>query len=155
MTGIGGSALGTSSYGLGTPDVAPGGGGKIFRDPATGLTVGSRRIDPETKDYSIDDYGRILGMNNTQQLVLLAVSTSKGSSAMRSLGQELRKIDRITSNFKTRVESTLRSCLQFLVDRGVVEFVGIEVELLGQGVARVHMSWRDLTTNNVETVVIG
>jgi hypothetical protein len=144
MSGFGSQPNGSSPYGIGTPAVSSGTGGKLLRDTSTGRRMGSRRIDPFTKDYVLDENGRILGMNNTQQLVLMAVSTDKGSSAMRSLGQELRRIERITSNFARRVDTTLRACVQHIVDLGLIEVLGTRVEIVRPGVSKARLLWRDL-----------
>jgi hypothetical protein len=154
MSGFGSQPFGSSPYGIGTPAVAPELGGSILRDEANGLSTGSRKIDPRTRDYVLDANGRILGMSDTKQLVLLAVSTDKGSSAMRELGQVLRSIDRITTNFSRRVDSTLRAAVQHLVNRRLIEVVGSEVQVLRSGVAFARFRWRDLTTGREEETFI-
>lgn len=145
MSGFGSQPFGSSSYGIGTPAVYSGTGGDVLRDAKTGARLGSRKIDPTTKDYVLDSNGRILGMNDVQQLVLLATSTTKGTSAMRSLGQEIRKIDRITSNFTQRVRNTLTAAVQHIVDRGLIEVLGVSVQILRPGTVYVALRWRDLT----------
>lgn len=143
-SGLGSQGFGSTPYGLGTPAVAPSQGGAIFRDASTGLSTGSRMIDPVTKDYVFDSNGRILGMPDVHQLVLLAVSTRKGSSAMRELGQELERIPRITANTARRVDSTLRASVQHLVDQGLITVTGTTVET-GDARIRAVLLWRDLT----------
>lgn len=145
MSGFGSQPAGSSPYGLGTPTTAPEDGGAIFRDPATGLSTGSRLIDSVTKDYVYDEYGRAVGMPDVQQLVLLATSTRKGSASMRELGQELAKIDRITVNTARRVDVTMREAVQHLVARGLIEIQGTTVEVVQQGRIQMSLLWRDLT----------
>lgn len=145
MSGFGSQSFGSAPYGLGTPAAAPDLGGKALTHPDTGEQTGSRHIDPATKDYALDDYGRIAGMSNVHQLVLLAVSTKKGSAAMRQLGNELMNIQRITTNFARRADSELRRAVQHLVDRRLIEIVGTSVDIVGPGVARARLLWRDLT----------
>lgn len=146
MAGFGSQPFGSSPYGIGTPAVATELGGKLFQDAASGEQTGSRKIDPLTRDYEINDYGRIAGMSNVKQLVLLAVSTKRGSSAMRELGQELQSIERITSNFARRVDTTLRRSVQHLVDRGLITVIDTTVEIVRPGVARARLRWRDIST---------
>jgi hypothetical protein len=142
-------------YGSGTPAVAQDGGGLALKNFTSGEQDGSRRIDPLTKDYVLDaTTGRIKGMNDTQQLVYMAVATTKGTSAMQSLGQELMLIQRITSNFARRVDSTLRAAVQHIVDRKLIEVVGTQVDVVRPGVARVLLQWRDLASGNEEETLI-
>ena len=154
MAGFGSAPFGAFPYGIGTPSVAPELGGSVLRDETTGEITGSRKIDPVTKDYVLDDNGRILGMADTKQLVLLAVATDKGTSAMRSLGQDLRSIDRITSNFTRRVDVTLRAAVQHIVDRELIEVIGTEVQVLRPGVAFARLRWRDLSTGLEDDTVV-
>jgi hypothetical protein len=156
MSGFGSQPFGSSPYGLGTPAVATDLGGATLADQ-NGVQQGSRRIDPLTKDYVLDDTGRIAGMANTHQLVLLAVSTTKGTAAMRTLGHELKKIERISANFVRRVDTTLRACVQHLVLRGLIEVVGTSVQVARPGVGFAKLNWRDLTSGSsrVEETPVG
>jgi hypothetical protein len=147
--------LGTQPYGSGTPTVAQDGGSVTLKNAVSGEQDGSRRLDPFTRDYVLDSTtGRVKGMSDTQQLVYLAVCTDKGTSSMRSLGQELRLIERITSNFARRVDSTLRTAVQHLVDRKLIEVAGTQVDIVRPGVARVLLQWRDLASGNEEETLI-
>lgn len=153
--GFGGSGFGSSPYGIGTPTSASS-GGKILRNTLTGQSTGSRRLDPKTKDYVLDEYGRIEGMSNVQQLVLVAVSTEQGSSAVRTLGQDLKKIDRITNNFEKRVENVLRAALSHLTDDNLIEIKSITTTRLPTtGRAYTKLVWRDLTTDLEHSEEIG
>lgn len=155
MSGFGSQPFGASPYGIGTPATAPAQGGKILRDTSNGFSTGSRKIDPLTKDYVLDDYGRLVGMGDLHQLVFLAVSTTKGSSAMRSLGQDLRRIERISSNFQRRVDTTLRAALQSLVNARRIEVISTSVEIIRPGVVRTRLRWRDLETGRENEIPIG
>lgn len=150
MSGFGSQPFGSSPYGIGTPAVASELGGSLLRDETTGQSWGSRKIDPVTKDYVLDDNGRILGMSDGHQLVLLAVSTTKGSSAMRQLGQDIKSIDRITNNFVRRVDTTLRAAVQHLVDKELIEVLDVTVDVVRPGVTLARLRWRDLASGEVE-----
>lgn len=145
MSGFGAQPAGSSPYGIGTPAVADGTGGTILLDPTTNRSTGSRKIDQTTRDYVVDEYGRFVGMPDVQQLVLMAVTTRKGSAAMRDLGHELDRIDRISTNVARRVDLTLRACVQHLVTRGLIEVVGTTVEVVQPGRIQMALLWRDLT----------
>lgn len=146
MSGFGSQPFGSSPYGIGTPATAPEQGGALLRDTVTGQTRGARRIDPLARDYVLDENGRLLGVDNIKQLVQLAISTSRGSAAMRRLGQALREIDRVSPNFQRRVDQALREAVQHLVNDDLIEVVGTEVQILRSGVAFARLRWRDLET---------
>lgn len=149
---------GPAPYGVGTPAVLPTSSGRVLTVLGTGEQSGARLIDPITRDYVIDANGRCVGMDAVQQLVYLAVATSKGTSAMRSLGQELKQIKRITSNFEKRVDETLRAAVQHIVDRGLIEYVGTSVRIVekpGGKLASIHLRWRDVSTGKEDTTFVG
>lgn len=154
MSGFGSQPFGSSPYGIGTPATAPEQGGALLRDTATGQTQGSRKIDPFTRDYVLDENGRLLGVGNIKQLVQLAVSTTRGTAAMRRLGQTLREIDRVSPNFQRRVDHALREAVQHLVNDDLIEVVGTEVEILRPGVAFARLRWRDLETNTEDEELV-
>ena len=74
---------------------------------------------------------------------------------MRSLGHEIRSIDRITSNFVRRVDSTLRMAVQHIVNRGLIEVVSVDVEVVRPGVALARLRWRDLSSGVEDETLIG
>lgn len=103
----------------------------------------------------LDSNGRILGMSALHQKVLLAVSTERGSAAMRSLGQTLKSIERISSNFSARVENDLRTAVQHLTDPRLIEVVGVEVSVVKPGGALIRLRWRDLSTGEELSTQLG
>ncbi len=154
--GFGSSGFGSSPYGLGTPSDTDPNGGAILRNAFTAKSQGSRRINPYTRDYVLDAFGRIEGMDTVQQLVLLAVSTELGSSSMTELGHDLKSIDRITTNFERRVDSVLREALAQVIADRLVEVQGIKVtRLQPQGRAFIQLVWRDLTSGEEHLEEIG
>lgn len=148
MSGFGSQPFGSSPYGIGTPAVAEAAGGKLLRDSVSGKSTGSLLI--QDGDYVFDENGRLLGMDDVKQLVYLAVKTTKGSSAMRELGQTIRKIDRITSNIEYRVEATLRAAVKHLIDKELVEIISVKVEQIREGVVIARMAWRNLLTGKAD-----
>ena len=153
MLGFGSHPAGSVSAGLGSPDTTVAPGGKLFREPTYGYSTGSRFIDPLTKDYRFDEYGRIVGMDDVKQLVYLAVSTTQGTAAMRDLGQTIRLIQRVTSNIETRVEFTLRNALRRLTDAGLIEVDGVSVQIVRPGVVLARLRWRNLLTGVADETV--
>ncbi len=97
--------------------------------------------------------GRLNGMPNVPHLVQFAILTEKNSSAVRGIGQELRKLDRVTPNFEKRVLGVLTSALQPLINARLIEVIGFasfKSSSTDKGVSpgRVYgrLLWRDLTT---------
>ena len=157
--GFGSQGFGSTPYGIGTPTPATAPSGGLLRDPTTGRTMDARRIDPSIRDYALDtSAGRILGMSATKHNVIIAVHTELNSSAMRGLGQELRKLDRVTSNFQRRLEATITSCLKHLIDRQLVRVLGITTFRAGAkdglqpGQTYGRLSFVDLTTGEEHKV---
>jgi hypothetical protein len=148
MSGFGSTGFGSTPYGIGTPPDTDPNGGTILSDAYSGAPQGGRSLDPVSRDYVMDPtFGRIRGMSNAQQLVLLAISTDKGSAAMAELGQQLKGIKRITNDFEQRVDGTLRGALAYLVARSMIEVKSVNVMRLGDGRAYARLVWRDLTTS--------
>jgi hypothetical protein len=153
MAGIGIQPAGTSPAGFGTPATGTAPTGTLLQQSG-GAMSSARRIDPRTRDLVLNPHtGRVLGMNPVQQMVQLAVHTDKGSAAVREMGNELRKIDRITPNFERRCLTTLTNALKSLSDAGYIEVLGFSAFKAGrkdglqEGQTYGRLRWRDLTTN--------
>ncbi len=148
--GLGTSPLGTFPLGYGTPVSSAAPGDRVL-DDGTGRQTGSRMIDERTRTYVFNEQGRIRGMNDTRQLVLLAVATVKGSSAQSRLGHSLRSIQDIGPDFDKRVDNELRGALASLVAERRIEILSIRVARLVQAGsanekgASILLRWRDLT----------
>lgn len=151
MSGAGFQPAGTSSAGIGAPTEGNPQDGVVFTGQ-DGTSNGSRYIDAITRDYVMDANGRITGMPNVPHLVQFAILTEKNSSAVRSIGQELKSLDRITPNFHKRVLGVLTAALQPLIDARLVEVIGFESFKSSQtdsglrpGQVYGRLLWRDLT----------
>jgi len=156
MSGAGIQPAGRSPAGVGTPAQAPFVAGVPLRDPnAQGngaASLAGRLIDPFTRQYVIDAGGRSLGMSETRQLVQLACQTTRGSSAVKELGNDMFTVDRITDSFAQRVQAVYRNALADLVNRKLIAIVSIDVTANVNGSptrAFVLLKWRDLTTGSL------
>lgn len=151
MTGFGRQGAGTTSAGFGSPSRGSEEGGVVLRDTQTGASFGSRKIDPRTGDYELDENGRLVGMPNTRQLVLLAVLAAK---------PELARIDRLSASFERAASAVLTEHCKPIVDQGAIQVLGVSnVRMgvrggLGQGQAIYKFRWRDLTTNTEQSTDI-
>ncbi len=154
MSGAGIQSAGTSSAGFGAPDEGNPQDGVVF-EGLKGTSNGSRYIDQRTRDFVINSDGRAQGMPNVPHLVQMAITMVRNSSAIRGLGQELQKLDRITPNFEARVLGVLTQALQHLIDAKLVEVVGFASFKSSQtdkglrpGQVYGRLLWRDLTTSD-------
>jgi hypothetical protein len=145
MSGFGKQGFGSTPWGVGMPATAPIPGGVLLRNPSTGESMGSRSIDPAKRDYVLDVDGRALGMASTQQLVLMAVSTVKRSSAVASLGAEQNQ-DVITDSFERDAQAMYGDALADLVNRKIIVIIAIEAQLLKAGTVYVRVRWLDVAT---------
>lgn len=156
MPGIGRQGAGSTNAGYGTTDPVATNGGAFLRDPTTGKTLGARRINPVTRDFVLDEHGRILGVDSVRHMVQMSIHTERGSAADTACGQRLRSLDRITPNFDKRVLAILTEALEPLVVRGMIEIVdfvgfktGNDSNGLPRGAVYGRLQWRDLTTGQV------
>jgi hypothetical protein len=161
MSGAGIQGAGTTSGGFGTSAPATAPDGAILRDTQTGRSFGARLIDPRTRGYVLDEYGRILGMNDVRQAVQLSILTEQGSSVVTSMGQRLRSIQRVTPNFEKQVLAILTEAVQPLVTQGLIEVVGFQGFTAGdgsnglpRGAAYGRFLWRDLTSKQEYTELV-
>ncbi len=161
MSGAGIQPAGTSSAGIGAPIEGNPQDGVVF-EGLDGTSNGSRYIDQRTRDFVMNADGRAQGMPNAAHLVQVAITTELNSSAMTGLGQELKKLDRITPNFQKRVLSVLTQALQHLINAKIIEVVGfVDYKSsqtdpgLSPGRVYGRLLWRDLTTRGEprETIV--
>lgn len=153
MSGAGIQRAGRTPAGFGSPTDLGVPGGAFLRDTKTGKVLGVRQIDPRTRDYVLDDNGRLLGVNYVRHVVQMSIHTELGSSAVQSMGQRLRKLDRITPNFEKQILAVLTEAVTPLVTQGLVEVVGFTSFVAGndhnglqRGAVYGRFLWRDLTT---------
>lgn len=161
MPGAGLQSAGTSSAGFGTSASAIAQGGTFLRNTRNGESLGARRIDPNTRDYVLDENGRILGLDYVKHAVQMSVHTERGTAAVSELGQRLRELDRITPNFEKRVLAMLTDALQPLIRLGYIEVLGFSQFTIGNtanglppGAVYGRLKWRDLTTGEEQTELV-
>lgn len=161
MAGAGRQKAGSTPAGIGTSEEATPLGGAFLRDTKTGASFGVRQVDPEKRDYVMDEHGRTLGMNYVQHVVQMSVHTERGSAAVREMGQRLRTIDRVTPNFETQILAILTEAVQPLIDLGYVEVLGFSHFVAGndrnglrRGATYGRFRWKDLTTGEEHKEIV-
>jgi hypothetical protein len=155
MPGAGLFPAGFGPFGGGTVSVEPG-KGRVFLD-AQGLQRSCRSINVETGDYEVsDENGRLLGATTAQQMVTLAIRTTRGSAADQSLGQGVLDIRQFTDNWDARTIEDVKRALQSAESQGVLSVVSVETERQGTGgFAGIRVVWRDAETGNLEEQTFG
>lgn len=136
MSGFGLSPFGTSGFGLASIDEVE----ALQLNP-----IGSRFIDPATRDYVFDESTGQLGqMPPLRQRVLLTLLTQRDSSAVPGFGVALpKKIDRA---FVSTVTAMVRNALRYLTDtERVMTLDGVQVKT-GAWRAEITVSYTDLKT---------
>lgn len=145
MSGLGNGPIGTMPYGVGTPNTSAGNTGKPLVD-ANGVAQGSRYIDQFARDYVMNTDGRLVGQDNVEHLVLMAVLTVRSSSAVPTLGLE-EPSGVIGINFEREREAQVRSAFADLVKRGLITIVSVKTDRTNRPVL-TRIVYRDLTTNS-------
>lgn len=153
MAGMGKQPCGLSPTGWGTPNLANVPAGGIMADPKTGEALGSRAIDPLTRDYIIGtNSGRIVGQSDTRHLVQMALHTVLNSSAMRGLGLDGASMRRITPDLRRRLNLAIEASVKHIVDAGLIKSLGVTEYRAGradgfrEGRVFARYRWRDLRT---------
>lgn len=145
--GAGFQPAGATPAGFGSPSQTGLGSNVVLPDSSVGGSHGSRKIHPVTRDYVMNDDGRIEGMNNVQQLVQLAVTNAE---------PELQKLEKLDGGFQKGVLAILSDAVAPLVAQGLVDVIGVTVRMnkqggLQPGQAVTLFKWRDRTTGEEQS----
>lgn len=146
MAGLGGTPIGSTPFGAGTPVEATA--------PPDAPMQGSRFINVNTKDYETGDDGEYRAMPTVRQRALLALNTTLGSSASL-LEHGIRLPDRIDERYPQRSSQSIRRALDFMVKAGEMRIDGIMLlDTAVTGRSEHLVSYTDLTTGNTGTLRI-
>lgn len=143
MSGYGSVPFGSGPYGVGTPVQGPDPGGALFADPSTGTSTGSRLIDYRTGDYVVGTDGRLVGMGDSAQLVLLAIAPLKLAEG------------RITPATQGIVRRKIDAALAHLVGPGRIVVRELVFDMFKAEGVLSAVRWEDLTTQQEGEVSLG
>lgn len=132
--GFGTAPMGVAPYGTGTPISGSDNAGKPLSD-STGKQFGGRYIDPSTRDFVFDSNGRLTGMPNVTQLVLLAIGGIKFD--ILNIGSDTAQI----------MSDKLTTALNPIVTKNLLKIQKIDVMIQGSKI-KTTLAWKDLTTGN-------
>lgn len=137
--GAGLCPAGLSPAGYGTIDTAPAPNLVPLPDYLTGLPDGGRYVSQKTGDYAFTADGRLQGMPNVYQLVLLAIANCDFTS-----------ITEKGTSFNGQVVATVQGALAYLVSQKLIEVRRITVvdrqPNMNRDAAIALVDWLDLTT---------
>lgn len=150
-TGAGFSTFGISFAGYGIPSSETSLNKYTLIDDF-GNTSNARLIDPETRDYRFTN-GYIVGGNDVQQLVYLALLTVRNSSSLNSFGQSFSSIKVIGIHYKTRVVSAVNEALRNLINNKIIELIEVNTVVSGNRV-KIDVRWKDIKTGTKQQTII-
>ena len=157
--GAGACPAGSSPAGYGVPDKAFAPNNAILPGVRTGLPQSGRAIDPKTKSYyfASDGSGRLQGMATVPQLVQLALSTIKGSSAVAALGQTFSEVKEKGSDYAAQIDKRVRLAFADLIKRNLAQVQSVTVNQppSNPDAGLAIVKWVDLTTGLVNTDNVG
>ena len=143
--GAGAAPAGSSQAGFGAPATATPPSGSPHRD-TTGQQWGSRAIDGQGH-YVFGDDGRVAGMPDVQQLVILAATEKHEKSAVPDIGERYSEVRKIGANVQQEMDARAAATFAHLVDAGWVRIDGVEVQVAPSGgLVAVIVHLFDLTT---------
>lgn len=125
---------------------------QILPDASRQQSQDARFIDPSSKDYVVDQYGRTVGDNSIAQQVYLALITTKGSCANFTLGNDFKKIK--TYNSKTiqaQISTQVRLALKTLIDNKSITLINVSVVLSQVQTISIKVEWRNNLTQQNNT----
>ena len=149
--GMGFCPLGFSLFGFGVPANAGYQSGYTLEKNPDGPSGDARRIDPNTRDYTINENGLVVGQSAIAQQVYLAIVTTLGSSVNQNLGSEFSNIKTFdASTYQSQMLRVVQQALSGLIKNGSISLVSVDSFLNSNGVAgNVTINWIDNTTNQL------
>lgn len=138
--GFGASGFGSSGFGFGTPASASSSQSRIFVQ-ADGLQGNCAYIDPQTRDYVLDERGNKLGWDSIRQRVYLALRTKLGSSVVTDQGIALPS-GTITADLSIKNKNAVNAALKTMVDANLIEVVQVLTIRRGQSAVQIQVDWR-------------
>jgi hypothetical protein len=99
----------------------------------------------------------VLGMGTVPQLVLIALSTIRGTSAIPTLGQTFSQIREKGTGFQRQMASAVTTALSDLIKQKLLTLVSVDVVSVPSAPdgTSVTVRWRDLTTGLEHLTPVG
>lgn len=125
--GVGITPGGSSAIGYGTPSHVNSSTAKLWIKE-NGAQGNCAKIDPNTGDYVLDEFGNSVGDDSVNQMVYLALVTKLNSSAIQGFGLDLNVTDyNMTTNILQRCKLAVKNALSHLTTKNVICVETVEV----------------------------
>ncbi len=154
MIGTGFSSSGFTPGGFGEPTAPPERSQQEWVIQGTNISGTGRYINPETRDYEFDSNGLFRGDTSAQQMVFLALATTRASAADLNMGQNLFKLRTIGGNYIQFITNLINEALAELVNNGVIIVNNIEVKRNNTNRLTTFITWTDASTQeqHIQTI---
>jgi hypothetical protein len=154
ILGIGSASFGGSIYGFGTPATETITPGRPMENQNQNMSLDARLIDTNTRDFVINLDGNTAGMTSVSQQVFLAMATTLGSSAVASVGNQIKEMQTLNPAYQSQIIGYTQSALSGLVSAGFISIVNITVTPLVYLTvvtgATVNLFWMDNSQNKMQ-----
>lgn len=151
MLGAGLGPAGFFAFGFSTNDAAATPAGAVFPDPATSASLTGRYIDASRGTYTFTADGRTQGSSTVWQMMVLALKTVRGTSAVKSMGIDLSRARVQGPSFQTQVVDAVRAACANMIRQKLVVILGVDFNTTvdNPDAASPTVRWRDLTTGRL------
>lgn len=148
-TGAGNYPVGSLHCGFGQPSQINSSTAKVWikRDGTQG---NASLIDPRTGDYVLDEFGNSVGDDSINQMVFLALTTIRNTSAVSNFGLEL-DINNSIINESTlpRVKLAVFKALKHLTDPQVITIVDVTTTRISGTGLEINVQWQNNSTGEI------
>lgn len=150
--GFGLSGFGNSIFGFGTPGSTNSSTAKIFIK-SNGTRGNAAKIDPQTGDFILDDAGNVVGDDSINQMVYMALRTTKNTSVLLNFGIDISKIRTITDNVKMKFQLAVNDAVKHLTDKRLITILSVDViSILNMPTSlQVVVTFKNLTNNEINS----
>ncbi len=150
--GFGYAGFGLSHFGYGTPAAINSSTKALFKK-LDGTYGNCGLIDPLTGDDVLDDSGNPIGDNSINQMVYLALRTTRNSSVLLNFGIDIKNIKTITDNIKLKFQLAVNDAVKHLTDRKLITITLVEVtEIMNKpGAIQVLVNWKDNSNGEINS----
>lgn len=113
------------------------------------------KIDPETGDYMLDEYGNSVGDDSTNQMVYLAIFTLKDTSSVLGFGLDIDVSNAVMSgNVEARAKLAVAKALKHLTDKRLISLVSVTATRETPTGVRIVIQWINNSTGELNETAL-
>lgn len=155
LLGMGFAPMGFSIFGYGSPATAGTQTGNLLQQTGSNFSGDARLIDPNTRDYSINQDGLVTGQNSIAQQVFLALMTTVGTSVIATLGSQFSSLKTFDQNFQSKITNIVNQALSALIKSRTIKVISVISSRNTNGIAgNVTINWQNLINNTLNQTTI-